>query len=105
MNIKKLDKRSKLFNFGFTYKIEDHSMFFSGNQIDDLLRQIVGKDKFSFVDMSQSLNKMYNNSNRGYAIYRHMYDCDALQHYNSSKRCKVYYIRNESTLAMLKMAI
>jgi|TARA_R110000851_G_scaffold327338_1_gene496723 2-hydroxy-3-keto-5-methylthiopentenyl-1-phosphate phosphatase len=105
MNIKKLDKRSKLFNFGYTYKIEEHSMYLVGNLIDDLLRQIVGKDKFKFVDMSQTLNEMHNNRHKGYSIYRYVYECDALYHYNSSKRCKAYYIRNESTLAMLKMAL
>jgi hypothetical protein len=105
MNIKKLDKRSKLFNFGYTYKIEDDSWYFVGNHIDDLLRQIVGEDKVNFVDMSQSLNEMHNSRHRGYSVYRYIYDCDVLYHYNSSKRCKAYYIRNESTLAMLKMAL
>tara|TARA_R110002124_G_C8560554_1_gene480371 strand:+ start:170 stop:487 length:318 start_codon:yes stop_codon:yes gene_type:complete len=105
MNIKKLDKRSKLFNFGYTYKIEVDYMKLNGNHFDTTLRQIVGNDKFSFVDMSQTLNEMHNSRHRGYSAYRYIYECDVLQHYNISKKCKVYFIRNESTLAMLKMAI
>jgi len=99
MNIKKLDKRSKLFNFGFTYKLVGDSGYAISKHIDGLLQQIAGHDKFRFVNMSETLNEMYK------WRHRSLYDYDVLYHYDRTYTSKVYYMRNESTLAMLKMAM
>ena len=48
MEIKKLDRRSKLFHFGFTYKIEN-DIFDHNDMISRSLRELVGNDNKKYV--------------------------------------------------------
>jgi hypothetical protein len=102
MEIKKLDRRSKLFHFGFTYKIEN-DIFDHNDMISRSLRDLVGNDnkKYVFFDSSESLKRMQTSR---FTIDR-LYDGDVAYHYDCHIKCEVYYIKHESTLALLKLIL
>ena len=102
MNIKKLDKRSKLFNFGFTYRIED-DIFNRNEMISKSLKKLVGKDenKYVFVNSNDSLK--YMQSCR--FTTKRLCNGEVAHHYDARKKCEVHYIKHESTLALLKLIL
>lgn len=102
MQIKRLDRRSKLFHFGFNYKIEN-DIFNSNEIIPTSLKKLVGNDnkKYIFFDSSESLKSMRNST----FTMKRLYNGDVAYHYDCNIKCEVYYIKHESTLALLKLSL
>jgi len=101
MNIKKLDGRSKLFHFGFNYKIEN-DIFDHNAKIPTSLRKLAGGEKeYIFVNSTDSLKFMKSCK----FTCKRIYDCNVAHHYNARIKCNVFYIKHESTLALLKLSL
>tara|TARA_B110000503_G_scaffold135741_1_gene216867 strand:- start:3843 stop:4151 length:309 start_codon:yes stop_codon:yes gene_type:complete len=102
MNIKKLDSRSKLFYFGFTYRIED-SIYNRNKLLPATLKQLAGKDddKYVFFNCTDSLTRMQSCR----FTSKRLYNGEVAHHYDARKKCEVHYIKHESTLALLKLIL